>query len=128
MYLNLDLSFAYANARVKGMKSHLLSESVMKQMLEVSSVSQVIELLEESHAYKDSFVTLSAKYSGLELVSKALHHNFVSTMQQLDELLPPHARNDFQIITGELEVLDLKTILAKKILGRPITEEELFLL
>lgn len=122
----MPLKYAYANARIKGMKSHLLSEATVKEMLEVGSISEIIEILEESPAYRDSFVECGAKnLSGMGLVSTALHDNLRETLKKILKFLPKRGREDFRIIVGELEILDLKNILAKKLLGQGIDECEL---
>ena len=68
----MDLSYCYANARVKGMKSKLFSESKLRELLDVKSIAELVELLEESGSYREAFVSASTKYTGMELIARAL--------------------------------------------------------
>jgi len=107
------------------MKSRLLKESVVKEMLEVGSVNEVIELLEEDAVYKPFLVRLSSEYSGTELVSRALQENLAATLKKIYSFLPKKARAKFRLLSMELEIRDLKTIIAKKVLGLEVTKSDL---
>ncbi len=121
----MDLSYSYVNARVKAMKSRLLKETVVKEMLEVGSVNEVVELLEEDAVYKPFLVKLSSEYSGTELVSRALQENLSATLKKIYFFLPKKAREKFRILSMELEIRDLKTIIAKKVLGLEVVKGDL---
>lgn len=121
----MDLSYSYVNARVKAMKSRLLKESVVKEMLEVGSVNEVVELLEEDAVYKPFLVQLSSEYSGTELVSRALQENLAATLKKIYAFLPKKARAKFRLLSMELEIRDLKTIIAKKVLGLEMAKGDL---
>ncbi len=122
----MDLRYAYANARVKAMKSRLLSESVVKEMLAVQSVSEVVELLEEDPVYKPFLVKNSERFKGVELVSRALQESLVSTIKKMYGFAPASSKDEFKLLFAELELNDLKTIIAKKALGLPVDKTELY--
>ena len=120
------MSYAYANARVKGMKSKLLPAAKVRELLDVESVDAVVALLGDT-AYKREFVECSARYAGAELVMRALYLNLARTIATLARILPEHAKPAFRTMAGEWVVEDLKRVLSKKALGREVSEEELAL-
>lgn len=121
----MDLRYAYANARIKGMKGCLLSESKMSELLRVKSLNEVVGLLEET-SYKNAFVECSVKYSGQELVDAALHLDFVNALRKLMRIIPDCARKDFDaIVAREWEMEDLKAIIARKALKQEVAATDL---
>jgi len=120
----MGLEYAYTNARVKGMKSNLLGASVLREMMAVKTADEVIAILEQS-PYSQDFVRLSQNYSGLELVDKALHENFVRTVRTVFRSLPKSGRKAFEVLASEWLAADIKKILSKKALGEKVDESEL---
>jgi len=123
----MDLTYAYANARIKAMSVKLLSQEQLRQLISVRTLNEVIELLEESD-YKDSFVDASVKYSGFELVLKALNLDFVRTMQKVMKIVPPVARPAMEALLRKWEVQSIQYVLTAKALDEPIADSELIFL
>lgn len=121
------MAYAFTNSRVKGMKSNLLGAAVMRELLSVRTPDEIAAILEQS-PYRQDFVRLSQQYSGLELIDKALHENFVRTIKSVFRSMPPQGRKAFEVLAGEWLAGDIKKIIAKKSLGESIGESELVVL
>ncbi len=121
MTLNLYPKFGYINARTKGMKAKLLSEDKLNQLLAVKSLDEVIAILEETQ-YKEKMVEFSTRYSGIELVNRAVNADFVSAIRKIAKFLPQNEK------TGELYALalqewlmeDYKILIASKATGATV--------
>ncbi len=85
--MNLIPVYGYANARVKARKSKLLSKDKVKQISSLNNLTEIIAILEET-AYKPFFVEASTKYSGIELVNKALTASFVEDLRKVFQIWP----------------------------------------
>jgi len=120
----MDLAYAYANARVKAMHSKLFDRDRMRDIVDVASLAEVIELLEES-PYKRSFVYCSTKYEGFELFKRALDDNLAWTMRKLLEISPGKARPLLSKLLKQWEINNLKKIIALKALGKPVAVSDL---
>ncbi len=119
-----DLSYGYANARIKAMETCLLSEAQHRDLYNVGTLPEMTVMLQET-AYKESLVHASQRFQGAELILNGLQDNLVATLRKLEDVLPPKARGDYAVLIGEWEVQDIKTIVAKKALGREVKKEEL---
>lgn len=102
------------------MKSKLLGESQVNELLAVKSIEEVTGLLEESN-YKEELVELSTKYSGVELINRAVELNFSRTIKKLSTFLPSN-RSTFDLVLEEWTIQNLKAIIASKATGVPLTE------
>ncbi|MFH1750581.1 MAG: V-type ATPase subunit [Candidatus Micrarchaeota archaeon] len=109
----MSLEFEYATTRVKGMKSKLLSEGRMRQLLEVRSIPEMIGLLEESD-YKEEFVAESTKYSGMELMMRALQENFKDDLQRLVRINPDAGKAALKILLQEYEIQNISKLITAK--------------
>ncbi len=109
------------------MSVKLLSQDRLRQLLAVDSLTEVIELMEEGE-YKNSFVEASVKYSGLELVLKALNLDFVRTMQKVNHIVPEVAKPAMHALLRKFEVQSVQYVLAAKALDEPPAEAELIFL
>ncbi|MEK6843363.1 MAG: V-type ATPase subunit [Candidatus Micrarchaeota archaeon] len=120
----MSIAFAYAATRIKGLKSKLLSETRLRQLLEVKTIPEMIQLLEESD-YKEDFVSMSTKYSDLELVMRALHEDFRSTLRKLIKISPKDGKEALGILLKEYEIQTINAIIASKSTGTPLLETDL---
>ncbi len=101
------------------MKSKLLEESQVNQLLAVKSIEEVVELLEES-AYQQDLVELSSKYSGVELVTRAVDQNVTNTLKKIAQFLPLDGSTTFDVVVEEWTMQNLKAIIASKATGSPL--------
>ena len=100
----VDLGYAYANARVKGMKSNLLGSHVFRELMQVRTVDEVIALLEQT-PYKKDLVEASRMRSGVQLVDVALSNNLARTIATMGRIMPKHASGLFSLLTADWERL-----------------------
>ncbi|MFH1257619.1 MAG: V-type ATPase subunit, partial [Candidatus Micrarchaeota archaeon] len=110
-----------------GMKSKLLTEGKLRELLEVKSIPEMIQLLEESE-YREDFIAMSTKYSGMELVMRALHNNFKSSLQKLVQINPEEGKIALRILLQEYEIQNINTIIAAKATETPISDTDLLVL
>ncbi len=122
-----DLSYAYANARVKASKTKLLSPQAMREMLVVKTLNEVVELLEEG-PYKEAFVEASVKHSGRELVVHALSLDFARNLEKLRKIVPEKDRNALETALQKWEVQAIQLVIASKALKEQVDPEELVFL
>jgi len=120
----VDLGYAYANARVKGMKSNLLGSHVFRELMQVRTVDEVIALLEQT-PYKKDLVEASRMRSGVQLVDVALSNNLARTIATMGRIMPKHASGLFSLLTADWDAQNIKLILSKKALGKEVAESEL---
>ncbi|MBI5035879.1 V-type ATPase subunit [Candidatus Micrarchaeota archaeon] len=120
----MDLSYGYANARIKAMESQLLKQEQFREISVVGTLPEVIALLQET-GYKNDLVEASKKYADIRIILNGLQTNFSSTLKKLSRVMPPKADKLFEIAAAELYVQDVKTVVSKKLLGQEVTEAEL---
>jgi len=108
------LTYGYANARVHGMYSNLLSSSQIEELISARSVSILAELLERT-AYKKDLVEFSLKFSGEELIELALSKNFAKFSKQILSFTPGSTKLIVDALLSRWDAHNVKTIiLAKK--------------
>lgn len=122
----VDLALAYANARVKAMKSRLLDEEKIRALLAVDTLNGVVGLLEES-TYKDAFIAESTRHKGIELVVKALERDLNATLRKIRKISPRKMWKLLDIFLKQWDVNNLKIIISSKALGRPVAQSDLLL-
>ncbi len=120
----VDMSYAYANSRIKIMKTTLLPEQTLQQMLTVSTFDEVIELLEEG-PYKNAFVEASTKYSGRALILRALALDFSRTVDKLWKLVPYSGRHALHSLLRAGEIQTIELAISSKAAGIPLSPDEL---
>ncbi len=123
----MDLSYAYTNARVKAMKSKLFSEAKIRELLEVQSLPELIELMEESE-YRSSFVQASTHYEGMDLISHALKTHWEDVLQKLIRITPGKATGLMRMFLREYEIQNLSAMMAAKESGVPLQDSDLVVL
>jgi V/A-type H+-transporting ATPase subunit C len=78
----IRVDFEYVNARVRGMKSRLLSTSVLESLILKPDVESIIAVLENT-AYKEEIERASVQYSGLMCIEVALRQNFTNAFRKI---------------------------------------------
>ncbi len=119
-----DLSYGYANARIKAMETRLLSAEQYRTIASVSSIPEMTALLQETD-YREAMIEASKRHEGASLVLTGLQLDFLATLKKLERILPKKARAAFQVMVGEWDVQDIKTIASKKALGQAVLPNEL---
>lgn len=109
------------------MRSKLLSETRLRQLLGVKSIPEMIELLEETE-YKEDFVAQSTKYSGMELMMRALHENFKHSLQKLIRINPEEGKLALRLLLQEYEIQNINTIISAKAGELPLADTDLMII
>lgn len=122
------LKYGYASTRSRAMKQKLLSESLMKSLLQVNSASEVIELLEEKSTYRDALIRISQKRSGLDAVKLAVRESIVESCRKVVSFTPKSDLPKLKVILSGFEANSIKLIISCKALGINPEEPELVFL
>ncbi len=120
----MDLSYAYTNARIKGMRSNLLDENVLREMMQVKTIDEITAILEQT-PYKQELIEASKNYSGVQRIDVALHANMAKTIAKVAKVLPAEGKKLFALLNAEWDAQNFKLILSKKALGMEVSGEEL---
>ncbi|MBS3070207.1 V-type ATPase subunit [Candidatus Micrarchaeota archaeon] len=120
----MDLGYAYANARIKGMRSNLLDENAFRELMQVKTLDEVTALLEQT-PYKQDLVEASKNHSGVHRIDVALHSNQARVIAKLSKILPAKGKVLFAMLASEWDAQNLKLVFSKKHLGQEIAREEL---
>ncbi len=98
------------------MKSKLLDENKLNELLSVKTIQEVIELLQDT-PYQEELGELSTKYSGVELVNQAVTLNFAKTMKKLAKFIPAGESELLELVLEAWTIQNLKAIIASKATG-----------
>ncbi|MFA6329641.1 MAG: V-type ATPase subunit [Candidatus Micrarchaeia archaeon] len=115
----VDLSYGYANARVKAMKCCLLGEETLRGLFSVGTLSEYIDMLENT-AYKQSFVDASTREEGIKLVMAALRMESDKTVAKIKRIVPDNGREQLDSLISLWELKPLQVILAAKASSTPV--------
>ncbi|MCX6773162.1 MAG: V-type ATPase subunit [Candidatus Micrarchaeota archaeon] len=117
------LTYGYSNARVRAMRPHLLSRRQAEDMLKVKTNAAVAEYLSRT-GYRDDFTGMGAKVTDEERVEIAVSKNFARTAQKLLRITPKASQSALFAFLGRYDILNIKTILLAKKLGKHKQETE----
>ena len=120
----MHVSYAYTNARIKGMRSNLLDENVLREMMQVKTIDEITAILEQT-PYKQELIEASKNYSGVQRIDVALHANMAKTIAKVAKVLPAEGKKLFALLNAEWDAQNFKLILSKKALGMEVSGEEL---
>lgn len=111
------LVYGYANARTRAMKGELLKKQQVLDLLGAKTQSGIIEMLSHTQ-YKDGILALSLRFKNEELIELALGQNFASNAQKLLRIAPAQSRTALLAFMERYDILNIKTILLSKRLGK----------
>ncbi len=116
------LECEYVNARIKGMKRHLLDPSVFETLILKPDVESVIAELANT-AYKDEIDKASVQYSGIMCVEVALRRDFSAAFRKILRFMKGDESEKYiKILLGRWDVQNIKTILRGKNIHIPSAE------
>lgn len=113
-------SYPYINARVHVMKADLIERSVYDKMLNMS-VEDITRYLQDT-TYKREINELATRYSGAELVERALDTNVARAFTKLLGISRKEVRTLLSAYLGRWNLRNLKAILRGKAAGFPPDE------
>jgi len=115
------LKYGFANARVKAMKGLLLSSSALDELLKVSTIDAMVELLQRTD-YRGDLISNSMNHSGSELIEMACGSNFVRMVAKLRSFTPKSDKAAVKALLRKWDLLNLKTIIHAKMVGKTYEE------
>ncbi len=115
------LKYGYSNARVKAMKGLLLKPNFLDDLVKVGSIEAMIELLQRT-PYKGDFAADSVSYTGSELIELAAAKNLARTVCKLIKITPKSDKEVLRALLLKYDLLNLKTIMHAKKLGKSFEE------
>ena len=118
-----SLTYGYSNARVRAMRTHLLTRRQAEDLLRVNTNAAVIEYLSRT-AYKNDFSGMPHKITDEERVEMGVSRNFARTAQKLLKITPAKGRPMVAAFLNRYDVHNIKTLLLAKKLGKPREETQ----
>lgn len=102
--------YDYGNARLRAMKSRLLSQLEIEALTQVDSLQGLIAALTKS-AYRKSVEAALARFSGLDCITQALHNDLINTVGKVRGFYRGQAGEMVSIVLRTYDIYNLKTIL-----------------
>jgi V/A-type H+-transporting ATPase subunit C len=115
------LKYGFSNARVKAMKGLLLSQAALDELIKVSTIDAMVELLQRTD-YRSDLLAKSIDYSNSELIELAAGSNFVRMVTKLKSFTPKSDIPAVKALLRKWDLLNLKTIVNAKQLGKTYSE------
>jgi V/A-type H+/Na+-transporting ATPase subunit C len=100
----------YANARLRGMRSHLLPAEFYERLIEAPDVAQVVKDLMETE-YKVDLEGEVVHGFTAGVIDEALKQNMVRVYRKVLSFVHPQARKLLSTLLGRWDVFNIKTIL-----------------
>jgi len=100
----------YANARLRGMRSHLLPPAFYERLIEAPDLPGVIKDLMDTE-YGPDLEEQLVRGRTAAVIDDALKNNMVHAYQKVFKFLHPNARKLLSTLLGRWDVFNIKTIL-----------------
>ena len=114
------IRYAYPSARIRGMKSYLLSKEKITELLRADDIDGFLELLSDTY-YSDIIADLKeASVTGIERI---LLHDLFNTLEKVFLMSPKNSKQLFFTILKYYEIQFIKEIISKKINNENINVE-----
>lgn len=104
--------YPYTYVRTIVMRSILLKKEDYDKLMKMS-LSEIANFLQDS-AYKEEINELAAKYSGAELIERALSKNLVRSFNKLKKISPEELNLLINAYLNREDIFNIKTILRGK--------------
>jgi V/A-type H+-transporting ATPase subunit C len=102
--------FDYGNARLRAMKSRLLSRREIDALVEVGNVSGVIAALIQTD-YQKSIQTALTRANGLACITEALHNNLIEVVGKIRNFYKDSAAEEVGLLLRAYDIRNLKVVL-----------------
>ena len=106
----MDTEYDYPNARLRALKSRLLTRAQYAEVLEAANVEAVVAQLART-AYQDAINAALVKASGWECLSDALRRDFANTLARITTFFRDAPQRLWLILIARWEMFSIKTIL-----------------
>jgi V/A-type H+-transporting ATPase subunit C len=109
------MDYGYINARIRGMKSRLLSHRALDDLILKPDLESLISDLENS-PYRDDIIAAKGKFSGILCIEYALRQNFTRTFRKIQDFArqETEAEQYIRIFLHRWDIQNIKTILRGK--------------
>lgn len=104
---------SFINARVRGMKSSLLSRSELEAMLDGGRIDQIGEALLKS-PYEVELAEALSRYQGADAIEDAVSRNLVSTFSKLKAMCQDETAQLAEIFLGRWDLIAVKALLRNR--------------
>jgi V/A-type H+-transporting ATPase subunit C len=119
----IDMDYGYVNARIRGMKSRLLDQHTLEDMIFQPDLDSLISTLEKT-PYKEDIIEAKVLCQGVLCIEYALRKNFTRTFRKiLDFVKKSDAERYIRIFLHRWDIQNIKTILRGKNIH--VTNEEI---
>lgn len=108
--MSLETDAGYANARLRGMRSHLFDDDVYDKLIDAPDVQEVIRALMET-GYSDDLDEEIVHGRTAAQVDEALKDNMVRSYRKVLSFLDPNSQELLETLLGRWDLFNLKTIL-----------------
>ncbi len=110
----IKVEYDYVNARIRGMKSRLLSRKELEELAAKFDVDAITSELEKT-PYRAEIEDASVKYSGIACVEEALRRNLAKTFRLIYSFVKGEdAEKLIKIFLNKWDIQNIKTILRGK--------------
>lgn len=120
------LKYGFANARVKALKATLLSASALDELIKVSTIDAMVELLQRTD-YRSDLLAHSMEYSGSQLIELAAGSNFVRLVDKVRSFTPKGDLAAVKALLRKWDLMNLRTIVNAKRLDKSYEEIKPFI-
>lgn len=102
--------FDYGNARLRAMKSRLLSRRTLEGLAEIESVESLITALTNT-AYREAVEAALVRLAGLECLNEALRNDLIATIGSARVFFSGRAGEQAALVLRRYDVHNVKTVL-----------------
>ncbi|MHB8052877.1 MAG: V-type ATPase subunit, partial [Methanoregula sp.] len=109
------MDYGYINARMRGMKSRLLSHRALDDLILKPDLESLIADLENS-PYREDIIEAKGRSSGILCIESALRQNFIRTFRKIQDFSREEveAKQYIAIFLHRWDVQNIKTVLRGK--------------
>lgn len=115
--------YGYINARIRGMKSHLLDRAFYERLIKIEDLHSMISELEKTPYKKELDECVARDQVGAADIDEALKRNLARTLRKILSFMAGEPRKLTGILLARWDLHNLKSILRGKHIGA--TEEEI---
>jgi len=102
--------YGYANARIRGMRSHLMKKPFLDELIELPDIRRLIQELSETE-YADDIEECLIHGRDAAAVDEALKNNMVRTYQKVSGFINDEAQYILITLMARWDIFNIKTIL-----------------
>jgi V/A-type H+-transporting ATPase subunit C len=117
-----SVDYGYVNARIRGMKSHLLGPELLDSLILKPDTDAIITELEKT-PYREELMKASVQHTGLACIEVALRMDIARTFHKVYTLFEEEIEEKYaRILLNRWDVHNIKTILRGKNIHEPSSE------